>query len=136
MTGRESHRIKDAEKKRVLDEAARQRRARKALEALEQDNFQDDPHADLVMSKKLPKFQDSIKNCKEKKSKRKGAEYFRAKYRKNFQQLLEEEKQKPNYETASAPPPKNLCVISAPFAATSLNIPVPHVEHVIVVSVA
>ena len=46
-TSRESGRIKDANQKRVLDEAARRRRARKALEALEQDNFHDDPHADL-----------------------------------------------------------------------------------------
>ena len=38
--------------RRVLDEATRQRRARKALESLEADNFHDDPHADLVMSKK------------------------------------------------------------------------------------
>jgi zinc finger HIT domain-containing protein 1 len=38
--------------RRVLDDATRQRRARKALESLEQDNFHDDPHADLVMSKK------------------------------------------------------------------------------------
>lgn len=44
---RESGRIKDADKKRVLDEATRRRRARKALEALEQDNYHDDPHADL-----------------------------------------------------------------------------------------
>ncbi len=36
----------------VLDSAARQRRARKALESLERDNFHDDPHAGLVMSKK------------------------------------------------------------------------------------
>lgn len=42
-----SGRIKDANKQRVLDEATRQRRARKALEALESDNFHDDPHADL-----------------------------------------------------------------------------------------
>ena len=38
--------------RRVLDEATRQRRARKALESLEADNFHDDPHTDLVMSKK------------------------------------------------------------------------------------
>ena len=38
--------------KRVLDEATRMRRARKALEALESDNFHDDPHAGLTMSKK------------------------------------------------------------------------------------
>lgn len=47
MAGRESGRIKDAYQKRMLDEAARKRRQRKALEALEQDNFHDDPHADL-----------------------------------------------------------------------------------------
>lgn len=32
---------------RVLDAAARYRRQKKALEALEQDNFHDEPHADL-----------------------------------------------------------------------------------------
>ena len=31
-----------------MDQASRQRRARKKLESLEQDNFHDDPHADLV----------------------------------------------------------------------------------------
>ena len=35
-------RVKDLEKRRILDEAARRRRARKALEALEQDNYQVD----------------------------------------------------------------------------------------------
>lgn len=44
---RESARQKDANSRRILDEAARRRRARKALEALEQDNFHDDPHANL-----------------------------------------------------------------------------------------
>lgn len=53
-------RIKDLQQKRVLDDAARRRRQRKALEALEQDNFQDDPHADLKMSKKAPKFEESM----------------------------------------------------------------------------
>lgn len=47
MAGRESGRIKDAYQKRILDETARKRRHKKALEALEQDNFHDDPHADL-----------------------------------------------------------------------------------------
>lgn len=32
---------------RILDAAARYRRQKKALEALEQDNFHDEPHADL-----------------------------------------------------------------------------------------
>ena len=36
-------RVKELEKRRVLDEAARRRRVRKALEALEQDNFQVQP---------------------------------------------------------------------------------------------
>ena len=44
---RESTRQKDANSRRVLDDASRRRRARKALEALEQDNFHDDPHANL-----------------------------------------------------------------------------------------
>ena len=38
------------EQRRILDDATRMRRARKALESLESDNFQDDPHADLVTS--------------------------------------------------------------------------------------
>ena len=55
-----SGRVKDLQQKRVLDDAARRRRQRKALEALELDNFQDDPHADLKMSKKAPKFEESM----------------------------------------------------------------------------
>ncbi|XP_055859015.1 zinc finger HIT domain-containing protein 1 [Episyrphus balteatus] len=126
MTGRESNRIKDADKKRVLDEAARERRARKALEALEQDNFHEDPHADLVMSKKLPKFQDSLKSPKEKKPKRKALE-SKAKYKKSLQQLLEEEKQLrpdgPNWFTAQAKPskypPRHFCAVCGVFSKYS-----------------
>ena len=55
-----SGRIKEVQSKRVLDQAARLRRQRKALEALEADNFQDDPHADLKMSKKAPRFDDGL----------------------------------------------------------------------------
>ena len=44
MTSREA---RTRESTRVLDEAARYRRQKKALEALEQDNFHDEPHADL-----------------------------------------------------------------------------------------
>lgn len=96
MASRESHRVKDADKKRVLDVAARNRRARKALEALEQDNFHDDPHADLVMSKKVPKFHDSLEQSRgqranNKQNKRKATDYIKAKYRKSFAQLLEDE---------------------------------------------
>ena len=45
--------------------ASRRRRQRKALDALENDNFQDDPHADLKMSKKAPKFEETMgESCK------------------------------------------------------------------------
>jgi hypothetical protein len=59
MANRLSGRIKDANKQRVLDEATRQRRARKALESLESDNFHDDPHADLGNSIKYFKIQEN-----------------------------------------------------------------------------
>ncbi|XP_058803600.1 zinc finger HIT domain-containing protein 1 [Phymastichus coffea] len=106
MTGRESGRIKDAIQKRILDEEARNRRQRKALEALEQDNFHEDPHADLVMNKKIPKFDDT-KNVTRKRKTR-SAEYFKLRFRKNFAQLVEEDLNYnptgPNYTTAQAPP--------------------------------
>lgn len=108
MSARESGRVKEADKKRVLDDASRKRRARKALEALEQDNYHEDPHADLVMSKKVPKFQDNLEPTKAKKNKRKSYDYFKAKYRKTFAQLLEEDKvyraDPPSYASAEVEP--------------------------------
>jgi len=115
-----SARIKQQEARRVLDDASRQRRARKALESLEQDNHNDDPHADLVMSKKaLSLFQDE---SPEKRPKRKSrtTEYYKQRFRKNFAQLLEEEAahqapNQPNYLTAQVPestrPPRKLCAV-------------------------
>lgn len=41
---------------RILDQSTRNRRNRQAIEQLERDNFHDDPHANLVMHKKAPKF--------------------------------------------------------------------------------
>lgn len=107
MATRELGRSKDAEKKRVLDDATRKRRARKAVEALEQDNFHDDPHADLVMSKKVPKFADSNEKPTRKK-KSKSAEYYKLRFRKTFMQLMEEDcnfrPEPPNYMSAQVPP--------------------------------
>jgi len=60
---------------RILDDAARSRRQKKALEALELDNYHEEPHADLVMSKKAPKFQESLDGTKKKKRQRTD-EYF------------------------------------------------------------
>lgn len=114
--GSKSQRI--ASQRKILDEASRRRRARKALESLEADNFHDDPHADLVMSKKaLNLFQEvqhspekssttsntsatqlggvthSSSGSTSKSSKRrlKTAEYYKQRFRKNFLQLLEED---------------------------------------------
>jgi len=90
-----SARLKDAASRRVLDDASRQRRARKALEALEADNNCEDPHADLVMSKKaLSLFQDDGgETGHEKRPKRRARtmEYYKQRFRKNLAQLLEEE---------------------------------------------
>ena len=85
-----SQRVKD--QRRVMDEASRQRRARKKLESLEQDNFHDDPHADLVMSKKaLSLFQDDDKSAKQKEKnnrrKSRNAEYFKQRYVKTLRKL-------------------------------------------------
>lgn len=114
MASRESNRVREADKKRVLDDASRQRRLRKALMALEQDNFHDDPHADLVMSKKVPKFEDTLVDpSRSRKAKRKtGDSVVKAKYRKNFSQLLEDDRHlsemanAPCYANAQAPPSK------------------------------
>ena len=119
MATRESGRIRDAERRRVLDDITRKRRARKALEALEQDNYHEDPHADLVMSKKIPKFDNSLDNSRRKSRKSRGADYYRVKYRKTFQQLLEEDRQLnpdgPNYATAqvsqSKLPERHFCAV-------------------------
>ncbi|XP_055957920.1 zinc finger HIT domain-containing protein 1 [Patella vulgata] len=119
LTSFRAGRIKESQQKRVLDEAARKRRQRKALEALESDNFQDDPHADLKMSKKAPKFEESIGEPTNMKKKRKSKGEFKQRYRKNFAALLEEEQQvhsePPNYFSAAVPPsvipPRHFCAV-------------------------
>lgn len=52
-------RLLTVERSQVLDDATRRRRIRKQLEALEQDNFHEDPHAQLQWHKKIPKFEDT-----------------------------------------------------------------------------
>lgn len=100
---------RDTDRRKVLDDAARKRRARKAVEALEQDNFHEDPHADLVMSKKVPKFAESNEKPTRKK-KSKSAEYYKLRFRKTFAQLVEEDAsirpEPPNYMSAQVPPSK------------------------------
>lgn len=79
VIGRESGRVKEADKKKVLDAATRNRRARHALENLEMDNFQQDPHADIVLNKKAPKFLDTIESKGGRRKKEKSAEYYKQK---------------------------------------------------------
>ena len=87
--------VRVKEQRRFMDEASRQRRARKKLESLEQDNFHDDPHADLVMSKKaLSLFQDdgtdnltgavAVKSRDKNRRKSRNAEYYKQRYGNTF----------------------------------------------------
>ncbi|CAH0564362.1 unnamed protein product [Brassicogethes aeneus] len=92
-TLRGSNRIKENDKRRVVDETSRKRRQRKVMELLESDNYHDDPHADLVMSKKVPKFEDNLEQRTTRtKKKERTADYYQNKFRKNFQQLVEEDR--------------------------------------------
>lgn len=91
---------------RVLDEAARNRRNRHVLEKLEKDNFHDDPHANLVMHKKAPRFEDNAI-----KSSTPGHSSSRRQSHKirqvSFAALVEDDAKNPapNYSSAVAPPP-------------------------------
>jgi len=121
MSKSSSSRIKDLASRRVLDDASRQRRARKALESLEQDNNCEDPHADLVMSKKaLSLFQDEDDSAQRRtKRKVRTTEYYKQRFRKNLAQLLEEEAGEVDgevgYLAAALPdsklPPRKLCAV-------------------------
>lgn len=119
---RGSNRLKEFDKKRVIDETTRKRRQRKFMEILEADNYHDDPHADLVMSKKIPKFEENLETRSTRnKKKERTAEYYQMKYRKNFQQLVEEDRidaelnNRPSYLDAAAEdskfPPRHFCAV-------------------------
>ncbi|KAK4874045.1 hypothetical protein RN001_013405 [Aquatica leii] len=92
LTLRGSTRLKENEKRRIVDETSRKRRHRKMLETLEADNYHEDPHADLVMSKKIPKFDENLETRTRSKRKEKSADYYQMKFRKHFLQLLEEDR--------------------------------------------
>jgi len=98
---------------RVLDDAARNRRNRHQLEQLEKDNFHDDPHANLVMHKKAPKFEATSVTTSGGHSN--GTNYHTSVKRHalprsrmlSFAGLLEEDMKspEPNYMSVSAPSP-------------------------------
>lgn len=103
-------RSQDPNQRRVLDCATRQRRLNRQLEALEKDNFQDDPHASLPqLVKRLPQFDENDESAGKRRRKTRG-DHFKQRFRKNFQALLEEEdlseNDGPNYLTACAEPSK------------------------------
>ncbi|XP_037362804.1 zinc finger HIT domain-containing protein 1 isoform X1 [Talpa occidentalis] len=122
-------RSQDPGQRRVLDRAARQRRINRQLEALENDNFQDDPHAGLPqLGKRLPQFDDDADTGKKKKKTR--GDHFKLRFRKNFQALLEEQNlsvaEGPNYLTACAGPPSRpqrpfcaVCGFPSPYTCVS-----------------
>lgn len=63
----------------------------------------------LVMSKKVPKFQETLDNRGgSRKKKTRSAEYYKQRFRKTFAQLVEEDlninPNPPNYTCAQAPP--------------------------------
>ncbi|GAB0201255.1 zinc finger HIT domain-containing protein 1 [Grus americana] len=102
-----SGRVPEAAQRRVLDRATRQRRLNRQLEALENDNFGDDPQAGLPRpGKRLPHFADTAETGKKKKKTR--GDHFKLRFRKNFQALLEEQNlsaaEGPNYVSACAAP--------------------------------
>ncbi|XP_078738887.1 uncharacterized protein LOC144952371 [Lampetra fluviatilis] len=90
---RESVRLQEGGQRRVLDGAARQRRLARQLDALEMDNFQEDPHSPQLLlagpAARLPSFQDPEQPGRKRKKLR--GDHFKLRFRKTFQALLEEE---------------------------------------------
>lgn len=90
---------------RVMDPIARRKRLRQELDQLERDNFHEDPHANLSLSKKLPKFDEAFKGGDKPSDRRRSNIRLRVV---NFAQLVEEDSKRPppNYSTAVAPEPE------------------------------
>lgn len=114
---RESSRVKDANKQKVLDEETRKLRLMKSLQALEQDNYHEDPNADVDDDEEGPMFESTFKSRRTRKSKTKP---IQQKYRKTFTDKLEEEminfkEGETNYLTAAVPPsrypPRHFCAV-------------------------
>ncbi|THD24149.1 Zinc finger HIT domain-containing protein 1 [Fasciola hepatica] len=123
--------------RRVLDAAAKERRQRKALELLEQDNHIEEPHSDIKSTKK-PRFDDDEdpSNILKRKKKRRLTS-TRSKTRKTLEILLDEEYQLtkggttgPCYFTAAAPPSRlpvrkfcNVCGFKGLYSCVVCSIP-------------
>ncbi|XP_062521544.1 zinc finger HIT domain-containing protein 1-like [Corticium candelabrum] len=106
-----TRKLRNVQGYRVLDEAARQRRLKRQLEALERDNHHDDPHQNVPqITHKLPSFSDGETGRRVRRSKTEVR--IKQRFRRTFTALLEElqndeeAKSKPNYLTIAAPPSK------------------------------
>lgn len=90
---------------RVMDDIARKRRLKHELDQLERDNYHEDPHANLTLSKKVPRFEDGPKGVDKGSDRRRSNVRLRAL---NLAQLIEEDSKRkpPNYSTAVAPSPE------------------------------
>lgn len=122
---RQSTRLISLHPQTGIDEAARRRRIQRHLETLEKDNFQDDPHANIVWNKSAPKFDDELifsRSDETKKRKKKSndppskisapehatkkgkklvASLTKTRFRKTFTQLLIESEKKWEEDKAS-----------------------------------
>jgi len=123
---RGSSRLKEQNKRHVVDDATRAKRTRKQIESLENDNFHDDPHFQMnqFLSKtKLPSF--ATDNTEKKRRKPKSGDIFRHKAKRSFQALLEElaaegKKDEPAYTTAGVKPSqfpnRHFCAVCGYFS--------------------
>lgn len=110
------------QRNRVLDQHARDRRKRQQLEQLERDNFHDDPHANLVMHKKAPKFEDTIAN-QSNTSNRKSTSAPKSKSL-TFYNLVESDlklNKYVNYSNAVAPAPDSMYVANGDLRRKQFN---------------
>ncbi|CAG2175132.1 unnamed protein product [Oppiella nova] len=92
---------------RVLDESGRNRRRRNQLDQLERDNFHDDPHANLSMHKKAPKFEDNTKQTTQTVSSAQRRHQLPRSRMLTINNLIEEDSKTPEayYANCAAPPP-------------------------------
>lgn len=99
---------------RVMDDIARKRRLKHELDQLERDNYHEDPHANLTLSKKAPKFEDG---AHEKHPERRRSNVRLRSF--NFAQLIDEDSKRPppNYATAVAPSPEKYNLPKRHFCA-------------------
>lgn len=109
---RESNRIKEANQRKVLEEATRKERLEKSIAALERDNYHEDPNPELKFPKREKKIEDTFK--------KEGGQEVKTEFRKNFAALSEDEKDyfiegETNYVTARVPPsrypPRHFCAV-------------------------